>query len=519
MSDRTRQTPASHPMSRTTRPVTQPSPVPNSSRPTKPVSRRHFLRGFGGVTLGLPFLEALAPRSASAQTAAAIQRFGVFFACNGVDMARWFPAGAYGALTDQHLIGTANEALVPVRSKLLIPRGIHMAPRSGGRDPGGADDHGRCMAHKLTAFNAAQDTGLATGPSLDYVLSQSINPGPEGARRQPLNLWVGRPGNSGGLDYISYSGAGRAIAAINNPWDAYASLVSLNTVTDQSAEARDRILAKRQSVLDLVQTQFDRLRRLPLSIDDKQKLDMHFTAVREVEVQVSGTGLACLDPGIATAAMPFQGNTAFAMEEPQYPAVADLQTDIFALALACDMTRVATLHFDRGSGGPTFRWDGMNHEYNHHKLSHGKVRDDCFGESVANGCANVAGFTDMLHDIDRWHQRKLLRLLQKLDSYVEADGRTVLDNSAILYTNEMSDGKLHSFMDLPYIIAGSAGGRLRQNLYFPLGPEGQTDASAPHNKLLNTLLNVMGVQSDWFGLPQGQGGATMQGGVYQELLV
>jgi hypothetical protein len=483
-----------------------------------PVSRRHFLRGFGGVALGLPFLEALAPREAHAQ-AAAIQRFGVFYACNGVDMSRWFPNGEYGALTDQHLLGTANEALVPFRNKLLIPRGLHMAPRAGGRDPGGGDDHGRCMAHKLTAFPAALDNALATGPSIDYLLAQRINPGPEGARRPALNLMVGRPNGVAGYDYISYSGPRQAIQAVNNPWDAYASLVSLNSVTDQSAEARDRILRQRQSVLDLVRTQFERLRQLPLSATDREKLDMHFTAVREVEVQVSATGLACLDPDIQTRATPFQNNLAAALEEAQYPAVADLQVDIYALALACDMTRVATLHFDRGSGGPTFRWDGMEHEYNHHKLSHGKVRDDCFGESTAGGCENVAGFQDMLHDIDRWHQRKLARLLERLDAYVEADGRTVLDNSAILYTNEMSDGKLHSFMDLPYLIAGSAAGRFRQNLYFPLGPTGQRDDSAPHNRLLNTILNVMGVQSDWFGLPEGMGGATMQGGVYQELLV
>jgi hypothetical protein len=262
----------------------------------KPLSRRSFLRGFGGVTVGLPFLEALAPRSAQAQTATALQRFGVFFGCNGVDMGRFFPNGPYGALTDQHLVGTANEALIPFRSKLLIPRGLHMAPRGGGRDPGGGDDHGRCMAQKLTAFSTAAANGLAQGPSIDYVVSQAINPGAAGARRQPLNLWVGRPGNSGGLDYISYRGAGQAIQAINNPWDAYAQLMSLNSVTGDSEEARARILQKRQSVLDLVSTQFDRLRRLPLSTSDKQKLDMHFTAVREIEVSVSLTGVACLDP-------------------------------------------------------------------------------------------------------------------------------------------------------------------------------------------------------------------------------
>jgi Protein of unknown function (DUF1552) len=488
-----------------------------SKKTFRPVARRHFLRGLGGISLGLPFLEALAPRDAAAREAATIQRFGVFFGCNGIDVTRWFPSGPYGTLTDAHLVGTANEALIPFRRKLLIPRGVHMAPRSGGRDPGGGDDHGRCMAHKLTA-HSADANGLAQGPSIDHVLAEAINPGLEGARRPPLNLWVGKPGNYKSLDYISYSAPGRAVAAINNPWDAYASLLGMNGAGDESEEARARILQRRQSVLDLVHGRLEQLHDLPLSRDDQQKLDMHFTAVREIEARASATGLSCSDPDIERRARSFQGKPELVVENDQYPIIADIQLDLFALSLACDMTRVVTLHFDRGSGGPTFKWDGMNHEYNHHKLSHGKVRDDCFGESTAKGCDNVAGFLDMLFDIDRWHQRRFARLLERLDAYAEADGRSVLDNSAILYTNEMSDGKLHSFMDLPYIIAGSAGGRFRQNLYQSLGPVGQTDASAPHNRLLNTILNVMGVESDWFGLPEGKGGPTMQRGIYAELL-
>ena len=483
----------------------------------RPVSRRRWLRGMGGVALGLPFLDALAPRAAEARAAAVVRRFGVFFCCNGVARSRWFPNGAYGALSEAHFTGTANEALAPFREKLLIPRGLHMAPRGGGRDPGGGDDHGRCMAHKLTAF-PADESGTALGPSLDHVLAQAINPGPAGARRPPLNLWVGKPGNYKMLDYISYSAPGRAVAGINNPWDAYATLMGIGGASEGSAEARARILEQRKSVLDLVQGRLERLRRLPLSRDDQHKLDMHFTAVREVELEASASGLSCLDGDIETRARSYQGKPDRVLENDQYPLVADIQIDLFALALACDMTRVVTLHFDRGSGGPTFKWEGMSHEYNHHKLSHGKVRDDCFGESTSKGCDNVAGFRDMLHDIDRWHQRRFARLLGKLQAYAEADGRSVLDNSAILYTNEMSDGKLHSFMDLPYIIAGSAGGRFRQNLYYPLGPEGQPDTSAPHNRLLNTISNVMGVESDWFGLPEGQGGPTMQRGVYTELL-
>ena len=135
---------------------------------------------------------------------------------------------------------------------------------------------------------------------------------------------VGRPAGVAGLDYVSYSGSSQAIAAVNNPWDAYASLVALNGSTSDSAEARARVQRKRESVLDLVRTQFDRLRQLPLSVNDREKLDLHFTAVREVEVQLSATGLACVDADLETRATPFQGNTAFATEEPQYPLVADL---------------------------------------------------------------------------------------------------------------------------------------------------------------------------------------------------
>jgi hypothetical protein len=478
-------------------------------------ARRRFLRGVGGVIVGLPFLEALAPGGAGAASTA-IKRFGVFFACNGVDMGRWFPNGGYGALTDSHLTGTANESLLPYRQKLLFPRGVHMTPRGFDRDGGGADDHGKGMAHKLTAQFADSENWLAQGPSVDQVIATQINPN----GRPPLTLMTGRLGNYYGLDYISYTGAGRAVAGITNPWNAYASFVNLNGTDPGAAEAQARVRARRESVLDLVSTQFDELRRGPLSADDKLKLDAHFTAIRELENGMGGSGIACADSALGERAGAFDGGERDPEDEVEYPVVADLHVDIMALALACDATRVATLQFDRGAGGPTFRWEGMNHEYNHHKLSHGKIRDDCFGDSTEDGCADVAGYEDMLFAIDRWHQARFARLLAKLDGYVEADGKTVLDNSVVLYTNELSDGKAHSYMDLPYILAGSAGGYFKQGEYVLLGEDGNAweDQRAPHNRLLNTVVNAMGIESEWFGVAEGQGGETMQAGVFDALI-
>jgi Protein of unknown function (DUF1552) len=485
-----------------------------------PLSRRRFLRGFGGVALGLPFLETFAPRSAQAQAAQVTTRFGVFFACNGVDVGRWFPTSDFGALTDASLTGTANEALIPFRSKLLFPRGVHMSPRGFGRDPSGGDDHGRGMAIKLTAQPADNTNWLARGPSVDHVIAAQINPGSDGARTPPLNLMVGRPAGYRGLDFISYSEAGRAVQAINNPWNAYSEFINLNNSSSDSGAASDRLARRRQSVLDLVRDQFDDLKLTGLSVDDQRKLDAHFTAIRSIEIQVGAGGLSCADGVLQSGARAYENMPSRDIErETNYPVIADLQIEILAIALACGYTRVGTMHFDRGSGGPTFKWDGMSHEYNHHKLSHGKVKDDCFGSSTANGCDDVAGYEDMLFAIDKWHAAKFARLLERLDSIVEADGRTVLDNSVIMYTNELSDGRAHSFMDLPYILAGSANGFFKQGQYVRLGRAqnpGGDDQVAPHNKLLNTVVNAMGIQSSWFGAPEGAG-ATLQGGVYDAL--
>lgn len=490
-------------------------------------SRRRWLQGFGGVTLGLPFLETFAPRLARGQSAEVTKRMGVFFCCNGVQMDRWFPNGDYGTLTEQLLTGTANEALMEFREKLLFPRGIHMSPRGYNRDSDtapanvGGDDHGVGMAHKLTAQFADDNQWLALGPSVDQVIAREINPGEPGNRRAPLNLMVGRPGGYRGLDFISYTEAGRSVAAINNPWNAYSDLISLTTGNADSGAASDRISRRRQSVIDLVSGQFAELKRAGLSLDDQRKLDAHLTAIRSIEVQIGEGGLSCNDPALLTGVQEFENAGERVTEDGSYARIAELQVDIMAVAIACDFTRVATMQFDRGSGGPTFDWDGISHPYNHHALSHGKNDGGCFGGSNDRAsCADVAGYEDMLFEIDSWHQAKFARLLRRLDSYKEAEDRSVLDNSVMLYTNELSDGRQHNFVDQPYILAGSAGGYFKQGEYVGLGNPANTrdDSAAPHNRLLNTLVNSMGIQSDWFGVAENGGGGTMQGGVYETLL-
>jgi hypothetical protein len=408
-------------------------------------------------------------------------------------MDRWFPSTSFGALSAESLVGTANEPLDAFRSKLLYPRGVHMSPRGFGRDQGGGDDHGKGMAHKLTAQFADDNNWLAQGPSVDHLVAASINPGTQGARRPPLNLLVGRPSGYKGLDFSSYSEAGRAVAGINNPWTAYSQFINLNNASANSSAANDRLTRRRQSVLDLVQEQFDDLERQGLSVEDQRKLDAHFTAIRNFEIQAGAGGLSCNDPTLLSQVQPYENLAKSTLEQnDRYPSVTDLQIDLLAMALACDFTRVATMQFDRGSGGPTFRWDGMNHEYNHHKLSHGKVKDDCFGDSTANGCTNVAGYEDMLFGIDYWHQSKYARLLSRLDSYVEAGAAPCSTTpSSCTRTSCRTAKRTRSWICRTSSRAARA--VLQAGPVHPARRAGNTksdDKVAPHNKLLNTIVNA-----------------------------
>lgn len=451
------------------------------------MDRRTFLRGLGGVVVGLPFLESLAGKKARA--AAADRRLIVFFECNGVNMAGMYPSTPWGALTDASFTGKSIAPLLPYRNKLLIPRGIHMEPIGFGQStiPTNGCDHRMGMGHKLTAMPLQNTTdNYASGPSVDQVVAQAVNP----PGRPPMTLLVG-PQGGGVLGSISYTGPGQPVVGDNNPFLVYRDMMN---ISGNTMPMNDPDALRRRSVLDLVKEQMDDLKAAGLSTADQQKLDMHYTAIRDVEMGMTSTGLvACgLPQSVQDELGALNANTI--ANDAQYKTVGNLQMQVLAIGMACGHSRVGSLQWGRGSGGPIFTWDGINHQYNHHKLSHGNTADD-------NSGSDVTGYEQMLFDIDAWYMGRFKYLLDLLDAYQEADG-TVLDNSAVVYMNELSEGKAHDFRDLPYIIAGSCGGYLKQGQYVKLtnrpdsemaGGWWDNSLDAPHNRLLITLMNAMGM--------------------------
>ena len=164
------------------------------------------------------------------------------------------------------------------------------------------------------------------------------------------------------------------------------------------------------------------------------------------------------------------------------PAIGKLQIDSLAAALACDLVRVATLQWTHAESNQTFPWLGINGQ--HHTMSHAGDQDAAAQENLTK--------------INVWYGEQMAVLLDRLAAIPEGDG-TLLDHTAVVWVIEVGKGNNHAHRDLPFVIAGSCGGAFRTGRfvdYLAGGGRGH-----PHNNLLVSLANAMGLPDTTFGDP------------------
>ena len=88
--------------------------------------------------------------------------------------------------------------------------------------------------------------------------------------------------------------------------------------------------------------------------------------------------------------------------------------------------------------------------------------------------------------------QKLAYLLDSLDSIREAEG-TLLDHCMILYGSGISDGDRHNHNELPILLAGLGGGRMRSGQHFKYPP------NTPLCNLYLWMIGQHGIRADRFG--------------------
>src|SRR5262249_44419138 len=132
-----------------------------------------------------------------------------------------------------------------------------------------------------------------------------------------------------------------------------------------------------------------------------------------------------------------------------YLKAGQMQMDLAVAALACDQTRILTFQWSYSESEHLFAFLN-NISGNHHAISHD------FSSSGVN--------YDAYNTIQNWYAKQFLYFIQKLDSYKEGD-RTLLDNSVIFWATEIGESTQHDLTMMPYVLAGSAGGKLRTGRY------------------------------------------------------
>jgi hypothetical protein len=442
-------------------------------------------------------LSSLQPRSAQAQAAASPKRLVIFYTQNGCLVNRWFPKVENGAIDAAAIAGTTLEKLTPYVSKLLFPRGLAMYPK--GTINGYFDPHDQGMGSKLTlAPIDPAGSHYATSRSLDHVAAELVNP----AAKTPLVLSVGNFFNNV-KGILSYSAANTPYAPETKPANVYKSLATGFATGGAAPTMVDYKVKQGNSILDLVKGDLDGLKRLNMSKADTKKIDDWASLLRQTEVKI---GSAACNSENATALGLTEASTKASTSATgtAFTTGGDLMINLIALTMMCDTNRMIVLQWP---GFVTFNWDGITHQYDHHGLSH-RV-----GSAAVSGTC-VDGVIEMIGQIDNWYAGKYAKLVGLIDSISEGD-KTMLDNSAVMWLPELGDGQAHNNTNLPIVIAGSAGGYLKQGASVNLDTKtlgtGDSESgcasggnvgfsktgngSVPLNKLYVTLLNAIGAKA------------------------
>ncbi len=455
------------------------------------ITRRTVLKGIGGVAIGLPLLEEMigsAAMGASSSPDVPVRAFNVFFGLG-------IPAPLQAEGFDGVL-----EPLKPLADKLLIMRNV---------------DHVRCdeagiNAHwdgSAAAFVAEPPNGTARagGPSVDQLIRAAHYPDGLPADMVPTlvaGTYFRR--NDRVVRYVhSFNRDGSPAGAMQEqPRDLFERLFGSAAAAERDNPRTRRL---RRSVLDSIveQSKFYTGENSPLGAASKARLSDHLDRIREYEqrafAMAEQTEERRRTPPVPPESKLLHGEAAdpggqgIDITLDELTAEWRLQAELYAFAIECDRARFGSITFL--AAGERIRLKG-DYEYNGRQV----FQFDDGGQRNAGGDQGCSH--EWWHDFNESKDNKALRahahmklrevayFLKLLDrpEMVEANGRTVLENSLITISTESGDGRHNDvkreLSGVFHAITGAAG-RFKT---------GQTiDVQAEGLDVYNTMLSTMGV--------------------------
>ena len=358
------------------------------------MSRRTFLRGVG-VTLALPFLEAMRPAFA-AESSTEIPRRMVAIETNmGILPQFFFPETAGSEYQPTPYL----QRLAAHRQQMTVFSGVSL--------PGvtGAHAAERCF---LTGTPHPERGGFRNGVSLDQYAAELI-----GHRTRYPSLVLAMSNEN---PTLSFTRSGAPIPAEKSPRKLFQKLFMQGR--PEEVEANVEALRQGRSTLDFVSEQSKRLNR-SLNPADQHRLDQYFTAVRELEQRLHSSQEWERKPKPVVTAKPPED-----IEDiRQFVNKTRLSFDVVKLALETDSTRIVSLFIDTT----------VIHNITHH--------------------GNRPEVLDELRKHEEGQFDVLAGFLKSLSETPE-EGQTLFDRTMVLYGTCMGSANSHSNVNLPVLIAG-----------------------------------------------------------------
>jgi uncharacterized protein DUF1552 len=412
-------------------------------------SRRALLKTMGVSGAVIPLLHA--ERALGAGPSGSPRRFFAMVYGNGA-RPNFYPAGNDFSAP----LGKSIAPLEPFKTKMIMPIGLDYKNLLD--DGYQYDGHFTYCATLTGTREKKSESRKATGPSIDQMISDEIA---KTVKLKTPMLTLGVRSVGDGCS-VSWRSAGVQNPAQQSAAPLFSQLFSGATMPPAQV---DTLMKRRKSVLDFVGKELAAFGKR-LGPEDRMKIDQHTVSIRDLENRLQGSttggggGANCGTPKMSGSDV--QGN-------------AQSMFDIVAMAFKCDVTRVATITIsdDGGGDGTSFPWAGSSGDF--HATAH---------------ASNDAQMTS----ISNWFFTLYASLAKQLDETPEAGG-TALDNSILTSWSNMDEGANHFNGKIPITMVGSCGG------YFKTGQVVRY-MKQPHNKLLATICNAMGLMVPGVGAPQ-----------------
>ena len=421
------------------------------------IDRRQFIRNLGVSSTSLPFLLGL-PSLGLAKTAPSRKRLVVMFSPNGTIPKNFWPESTGSNFELKKIM----EPLAPFRNRMLVLNGLNNKVRGDG------DSHMRGMSCLLTGIElfpgniqGGSDTpaGWAKGISIDQEIKNFFqSQDATRTRFGSLEFGVGVSDRADPWTRMSYAGPNQPVAPTDDPYQMYKKLYG-------QIRDRDSLL----NILDIVRDDLKRVSK-KISTEDKLLLKEHADFVRQMEQEFTQTDNKAL------IGNPPKFEAGITNRNDNVPRLSRMQIDLMVNSFVNDFSRVGTLQYTKSVGQARMNWLNIND--GHHGLSHESDKND---DAV-----------DKLTRINKWFAGELAYLTKRLAETPEpgANG-SLLDNTTIVWTNELGKGNSHTLNNIPFVLIGNGMG-------FRMGRSLNLKGTA-HNRLMISMAHAMGHNIKYFG--------------------